>query len=247
MRNSRCGDVRDRFFSRFVIDSNNCWVWNGAKITHKRTGDSYGCIAGKIDGVRYVKQGRQILAHRASWILHYGAIPVGEGYHGTVVRHKCDNPLCVNPEHLELGTQKDNVDDMLKRNRGDISGFVNKRGTEHRNAKLNAEQVAEIVNSSEMNYVLAEKYGVSTHCIKRVRCGKTYFNITDHEALKESAKKRKGLSRPGLKSGTAKLTADQVRYIRSSPLNTYQLADELGVTQPTVASARRRATYKDVD
>mgnify|MGYP001575493773 CR=1 FL=1 len=246
MRATRKGDVRERFFSRISKDENGCWMWTGAASKLGAAKMKYGVIAGEIDGVRYAPKGRHILAHRVSWILHYGPIPDGAGAHGTVVRHKCDNPLCVNPEHLELGTQADNVADMNSRNRGSTVGLARASGTQHRRAKFTPEQVAEIVARTEMNHVLAAKYGVAKSTIKRLRCGYTYAEETNSEALRQEASQRRGISRPGMNNPCAKLTPDQVRYIRSSNKTTYQIADELGVTQPTIASARRRATYKDV-
>ena len=245
MRRYKWGDVRERFFRRFEIDpASGCWNWTGTPIRFKKSRQIYGVIGGPIDGVRYMPPGRQMLAHRASWILHNGPIPDGEGHHGTVVMHTCDNGLCVNPAHLRLGEQRDNVADMDAKARR-VS--VYRLGDAHPNAVLTAEQVAEIVASTETNAALAERFGVGKWIIKNVRVGKTYTTHTDAAALRDAARQRKGLSRPGVSNPTAKLTAEQVRYIRASTKTTYELADELGVTQPTVASARRRATYKDVN
>lgn len=248
MRHSRIGNVRERFFQRFDVSENGCWIWNGTSKKHGRKNQTmfYGCIAGEIDGVRYVPKGKQMLAHRVSWILHYGAIPETEGSHGTVVMHKCDNPLCVNPEHLMLGSQKDNIDDMNKKSRGSITGLAPKTGTKHHNHVLTEEQIAVIVCSTKTNGDLAKEYNVSKHTIKRVRCGKTYADQTFSEELRQAAKNRKGLSRPGIKNPTSKLTEEQVRFIRSSPRTTYDIAEEFGVSQPTIANARRGATYKDI-
>ena len=89
--------VIDRFFEK-VDKSVDCWNWVGAK--HQQ---GYGEI--KIDGKVH-------FAHRVSWILVNGDIP-----DGLSVMHKCDNPSCVNPFHLEIGTHKDNMVDMAKKGR----------------------------------------------------------------------------------------------------------------------------------
>lgn len=77
-----------------------CWEWAG--YICKQTG--YGRISNR--------PGPPITASVASWIIHNGTIPLG-----LVVRHKCDNRSCCRPDHLELGTQADNVADMVRRGR----------------------------------------------------------------------------------------------------------------------------------
>lgn len=244
MRLSRLGDIKDRFFSRVDKEKNSpCWEWIGTI----SSSDGYGRIAGEIDGVRYSPPGHAMLAHRASWILHFGQIPdiEGSGPHGTVVRHKCDNRKCVNPAHLELGTQNDNIKDMEVRGGANRVGLKPKFGTKHPNSVLTAEQAEYIISSTKTNGELAAELGVSKHTIKRARCGKTgYADAETAIRLQAAAKLRKGLSRPGVKSPSSKLTEQQVAYIKSSPLSTYKVAAELGLHQTTVARARRGATYK---
>lgn len=87
----------ERFWSK-VDDSGDCWMWTAAT---RRTG--YGAI--KIDG-------KVFDAHRVSYELTYGLIP-----NGMRVLHKCDHRLCVRPEHLFLGTQRDNVLDAINKGR----------------------------------------------------------------------------------------------------------------------------------
>ena len=88
-----------------------------------------------------------------------------------VVRHKCDNPRCVNPEHLEGGTQKDNMDDMKKRNRaGDCRNF----GAANGRTKLNPCDVAAIRKSyirgsrTHGSSALAKQFSISTSQVHRV-------------------------------------------------------------------------------
>lgn len=108
--------IKLRFFK--YVDkkqSNGCWTWVGAK-----TNGGYGSF--RVD--------KSVMkAHRVSWIIHNGNIPENKDhYHGMVICHSCDNPMCVNPDHLFIGTQADNVKDRENKNRGvhkQNSPFVN--------------------------------------------------------------------------------------------------------------------------
>lgn len=92
--------TREQLFNSRImpIPECGCWIWTGATVR-----DDYGCI---------IVDGKVIRAHRFSWQLHNGPIPKG-----LFVLHKCDTPSCVNPQHLFLGTQLDNIRDMLNKNR----------------------------------------------------------------------------------------------------------------------------------
>jgi len=92
-------DPIERFHEKYVINPDNgCWEWTA---TLDQSG--YGLLGyeGSMKG-----------AHRFSYKIYKGEIPKG-----LYVLHKCDNPPCVNPEHLFLGTQKDNMDDMYNKGR----------------------------------------------------------------------------------------------------------------------------------
>jgi hypothetical protein len=91
-------DRAANFWAKVQKDVDGCWIWQGAK--HFR---GYGACAQTYGDCR---------AHRVSWLLTNGPIPKGQG-----VLHKCDTPLCVNPEHLYLGDQKQNHADRVARGR----------------------------------------------------------------------------------------------------------------------------------
>lgn len=86
-------------FNKFVReDPNGCWIWIGGK-----TSDGYG---------KFYLNGIKRRAHRVAWVIRNGQIPEGLN-----VLHNCDNPSCVNPDHLFLGTQIDNIIDMVSKGR----------------------------------------------------------------------------------------------------------------------------------
>lgn len=89
----------DRFLAK-IQKTETCWLWTAGRCSSKAT---YGA---------FYFEGRDQPAHRVSWILRNGTIP--KGLH---VLHHCDTPLCVNPEHLFLGTPQDNMTDKVKKNR----------------------------------------------------------------------------------------------------------------------------------
>lgn len=126
--------LNERFWAKVAIGAEDeCWPWSGAAAAH-----GYGHVWGE--------KNKNVGAHRVSWELHNGPIP-----DGLDVLHRCDNPPCVNPAHLFLGTATDNGRDMVSKGRantprGDVHGSRTKperrpRGEASWNARLNDDLV----------------------------------------------------------------------------------------------------------
>ena len=138
--------LNERFDAKWMPEPNSgCWLW----------------IAGMQGAYGWFWNRSPELAHRVAWTFHRGDIP--EGSH---VLHRCDTPLCVNPDHLFLGTQVDNNRDREAKGRGRPL-----RGEKHGMAKLTEAQVREIRRSDETNPVLARRLGLSREHTWRVRRG----------------------------------------------------------------------------
>lgn len=152
------GTLRERFFSKVSRDeSGRCWLWTG---TGPR---GYGMIrpTGAARGAS------KLYAHRVSWELHYGPIP--DGKH---VLHRCDNPSCVNPEHLFLGTHADNMADKVSKGRQNTL-----RGEAVKNSKLTEKEVLEIRSSGLPYTRLAKLYDVSDVQISNICRRKQWAHV----------------------------------------------------------------------
>lgn len=145
-----------RFWPKVVFPQGfeGCWMWASA-LTRK----GYG----RFQVGRGHDDRRQVQAHRFAWELFNGPIP-----RGLVLCHRCDTPPCVNPGHLFLGTQADNVVDMVTKGRhrhGSVAGEA------HPGAKLTAIDVAELRSrrrQGEHLRSLASAYGVSVTQVGRI-------------------------------------------------------------------------------
>jgi len=143
--------MSDLIYNRFwekVDKGESCWQWTAGD-----NGEGYG---------RFRHDNQKVGAHRFSWEFHFGDIP-----DSMLVCHKCDNPGCVNPDHLFLGTNQDNMNDMVKKGRNKI-----RVGAANNKTKLNVEKVKTIrflySKGNHTQRELAKMFGVGQPCIKDI-------------------------------------------------------------------------------
>lgn len=149
----------DRFEDKYIPEPNSgCWLWTGAV---KELG--YGVI-----GLGRREQGTA-KAHRVSYELYKGKIPDGMS-----ILHSCDNPSCVNPAHLSVGTLSDNMRDCVKKGR---NFCPDNSGEKASWAKLTAESVADIRRKEMTGPQYAKKYGVSKSAIYAVWGGDNWKSV----------------------------------------------------------------------
>lgn len=146
-------DIQKRFWSK-VDKSGSCWVWKAGKFPN-----GYGS---------FWMNGKSIGAHTCSWRFHFGKVPPGK-----YVLHSCDNPSCVNPEHLFLGTHGDNMKDKATKGR-------QTRGIDVNTCKLSESDVIEIRNlflCGIDQLSISSNYGVSRRTINHIVNRKTWKDI----------------------------------------------------------------------
>jgi len=126
----------------FVDKKTGCWIWNATK---------------KDKGYGVFKFGKHLLVHRLMYSIFRGVIP-----DGMLVCHKCDTPSCVNPDHLFLGTNIDNIRDAARKGRM-------RRGTSCHSSKLTHSKVLEIRKDNRENTVIADDFGVSDVTVSKIK------------------------------------------------------------------------------
>lgn len=154
-------------FWRYVDKSSDCWNWVGG--IHK---GGYGT---------FWLLGRARPAHRVAWVLHNGPIPAHDSYHGNCVCHRCDNPRCVNPDHLFLGTNADNMADRNAKGRTRRGPNKKNQGQSNGFAKLTEADVAFIRNHPGTLRQLGEMFGVSHSRIGAIKLGQAWTHLPNKE------------------------------------------------------------------
>lgn len=236
--------VKSRFFKHINKDNKNgCWEWIGSKT--KR--GNYG---------QFSLNGKPVRAHRLSFEFENGPIP-----EGMFICHKCDNPACVNPDHLFLGTQKENMADCVLKGRNSppphsIGEFHPLKlhperaahGEKHGCAKLtlvDVNDICEKARNGSTRQELADEYHVDKSSIYRIVHGKTW----KRDGLNTSEINMKSNASMGERNASAKLTSIQVREIRlkhKSGMTQVQLQNEYHVSEPTIHNIVHYLSWKNV-
>lgn len=215
----------ERFEGKFVPEPNSgCWLWIGGccsggygtffyGLDHKR--DNMPCIIG---------------AHRMSWILYNGELP-SESW----VCHRCDNPACVNPDHLFLGDSKINVEDKIAKGRG--GKYY--RGEENHRSKLTNEEILLISNDLRPQKEIAKSYNISQGHVSRIKRGVVWPTVSDRLLdLRVRA--------IGARANKSKLTDADIIAIRGDRRPHKDIAKEFSISISAIGKIKARKTWRHV-
>jgi len=202
----------DAFFGHRTVRNGECIEFTGAKDPK-----GYGRVGHNM---------KVYLAHRVSYQIVNGDIAPG-----MFVCHRCDNPSCINPEHLFAGTLRDNTDDMLAKGRSQKG-----RGETHSQVKLTSEQVKSIRLDTRIHREIAEEYGVATSYIANIKALRCWTDI-------DSPVVRMGYAK-GERNPTAKLTREQAELIRADNRTFTDIGKEYGVSRVTVSNIKKGKVWR---
>lgn len=211
--------AKERFNRQYKING-ECWEWSSAIDR-----DGYGRFSAELHGVSYQK------AHRYSWALHNGKqVPDGMS-----VCHSCDNRKCVNPAHLWIGTNEENMLDKIAKGR-----HRNLRGEDHPDSILTEIQVLSILADARPHTVLAQEYGVHAQTISSIKTRKSWAHLdVENVAKAPRVSHRKGKS--------DKLNDGIVREILRGDVPGSEWAERLGVSRQLITNIRKRRVWKHVN
>ena len=158
---SRYDYVKEKLAAHSISES-GCWEWSGTK-----SSDGYGELSISCFGDK-----RKFRAHRISYAFFNGVDPKEK-----LVCHHCDNPACINPDHLFLGTHKDNMKDMRSKGRE-----APQDGSNNANSSLTTYQAIKVmraIQDGKSNTEIANVFGVKHSTISKIRRGKSWSEVAD--------------------------------------------------------------------
>jgi hypothetical protein len=186
-------------FREKIKKTGSCWLWTG---TISSSGYGILSVNNRLEG-----------AHRISWKIYRGAIPSDLN-----VCHKCDNPCCVNPSHLFIGTQLDNMGDAVVKGRIRNGSHVY-HGVVHHRTILTVRQVKNVLRSSKTNTELGKYLNVSRTTIYRIRAGKNWQRTLRKEfgnKIPKAKRQIQSLRRPGFCRFNHALTKENIYLDRNN-------------------------------
>lgn len=208
--------LKDEDIKRFhgsYVKEGFCWVW--VKKRQKNKDYNYGIFVIYEKGKKRIYCG----AHRYSYLVHVGEIPDGR-----CVLHKCDNPLCVNPKHLFIGTNEDNVNDMLSKGR-------QAKGSRCSRSKLKERDILKIWELDERGFdsvEISKRIGCSRDNVRAILRGETWKHVGPNKPI---VHKVSNFGRPPRAIEDTFLVVD---IWKRRKLSTREIAHETGIPKSTV-------------
>lgn len=201
---------------KHIIKQDGCWEWTGSKNKH---------------GYGEIRVNRKHLnASRGSWIAYKGEIPKG-----MYVLHTCDNRSCTNPDHLFLGTPKDNMLDMIKKGR---ASFI--KGDNCPWAKINSTIVIDILENLKKGVStneLSKKYNISVKYIGEIRRGSKWAHVGNREGLELKQFNKRLLNKDIVKA---------IKKLFNQGLTISEVARMFNLKRSTVDDIKKNRTWKHV-
>lgn len=210
---------KEERFWKSVNKTDGCWLWISGLDK-----DGYGAFRAEHNGVTHQR------AHRYSYALHKGKIP-----RLLSVCHTCDVRACVNPDHLFLGTNAENVDDKMAKGR---HRTIN--GENHYRARLTEGQARAILLDPRPHTQIANSYNVSRTTISSLKARYSWPQLGEEKGVKaKRISPRRGVS--------DKVTPDMVREILASTERGVDLANRFDITPQMVSNIRHRRMWAHIE
>lgn len=201
--------MKDRFNEKVLVTP-GCWYWMGDKGLK-----GYGRMSMRTDGKR-----KTVQAHRLSYEMHIGPIPVG-----MCVCHRCDTPRCVNPDHLWIGTNQQNVDDKMRKGRWRGSTHA---GEDSPVSKLKNEDIYSIRADDRPISEIARKFGVWQGVIFAIKKRRSWVHLPPRGDERESVDGRRRRI----------LSEEQCKSILSDSRSHKAIAADLGISAALVGKVK---------